>query len=163
MTTDPIGFLDIKIPINDTATLRRALTAMDGTGPSPVPAPVPPQPPQTDVNTYPLTMPPVVAPGDGVNIGIGPNVVHLRMNAGITEGDVRELAVFLDGRVIALLTVTGIGGQDGGQVFTIRGVFGAPPHRVKLVGTGIGMAGLWINSVTVDYEQLVYNLSLIHI
>ena len=131
----PIGKLTVEVPINDLTTLQAVLTAMIGAaapsapGPvsPPVPVPVPVPVPPVGVNAYPLTMTPVTNPGDPVTIGVGPDTLQMRLNAGVALGDGAELAVVLNGNVIAApLTVTGHAGMDLGQIFSIRGNFGAP-------------------------------------
>lgn len=166
--------LTLNIETDDADMILRAMAAMGNRvsapapvippliDPAPTPAPVPPPEPvpapPVDANVYPLTMPPVANPGDPVTIGTGPNEIGLRLNASAYTAEIKEFAVILDGRVVAgPLTCTGIDGMTGGQIFRIRGMFGPMPHRVRLAGTGAGMAGLWINSVTFDYLPLVYN------
>tara|TARA_R110000868_G_C10969754_1_gene769603 strand:+ start:7816 stop:9357 length:1542 start_codon:yes stop_codon:yes gene_type:complete len=153
-----IGKITVDIPINDTATLMRVLAVLDGaTAPPGTGAPATPVP-TPDGNVYPLTMAPVTTPGDPVTIGVGPDVIQMRLNAGTTLGDTATIAVFVnDMRVAAPLTVTGHAGMSDGQIFSIHGSFGVSPHVIDIIGTGAGDEGLWINSVAVNDRPLVYN------
>ena len=86
-----IGKITVEIPVDDIRTLQAVLAAMGGVAPVPIPAPNPVPPPTptpapgpVDVNVYPLTMAPVVIPGDPVNLGTGTGGVIYCAKPGIT-------------------------------------------------------------------------------
>src|ERR1035437_9768955 len=131
----------------EVATLQTQMAALIKTPPV-----IPP-----DVNQYPLTMTPVIDPGASVTIGQGPDQIVLLLSQSPTDTAKSEIAIILDGVVIAApLFVTSNGGN---QIFTINGSWGgtSASHTIEIVGAGIGVQNLGVGAVSYDFVPYVYN------
>jgi hypothetical protein len=124
----------------------------------------PPPPPPPDVNTYPLPMPPNVAPKAQVDLGTGPDTVRVLVgNNGGNDtpnppgGLAAQFVIYMDGKPIAgPLTCSDFNGSGGGQVFQVHGSWGPLPHVIGIgaINQGAGVCALFTNGVWYDLVQL---------
>lgn len=116
-------------------------------------------------STGPLTMG-NVTDGSPVTLGSGSDVLTLTLANNPSQSargncSVAVMLDMVDGSTVVVaapLTVSSNAGEGGGQLFTLRGTWGALGVKVKDVriapANPPGMAGLWQNAVAYNYQPL---------
>lgn len=114
-------------------------------------------------STGPLTMG-NITDGSPVTLGTGPDTISLTLANNPGQPGNCSVSVMLDmadGSIVVIaapLTVSSSAGEGGGQLFTLRGTWGALGSKVKDVrispANPPGMAGLWMNAVSYNFQPL---------
>jgi hypothetical protein len=113
----------------------------------------------TDTNAYPFPIPADYKTGV-LEVGTGPNRLEINLASNPNTGTPNTVAILVNGTaVLGPVTIASFSGMNliGDNTFVLHGPWGSSP-KVEIIGIAPnGIAGIFFNGATIDFQTLVAN------